>query len=281
MTKEEAIAVFECLATEMTAILAGIPKSEAAADQIKRYIDAYDIAISALRIKQKQESECTKCSGIMYRQTDSGKIIPVGQRCGAKITPPCYVPDGDGCAYQIYGDNNDEPIDRCKSCPLCQSDKIRHKQESVHNDPLVLDELRQMRGEPVWCKELECYGIVKMEKVGSWANELFLVGTWHNGDAAVNFEYDIKSRGLTLYRHKPEEGDGMSKPMSEQMQKLAARYEKATGKKFNAKTNAQKIRSMTDEELAKLFEELCYDSMAHRAKYWLHWLQQPAEEEPK
>ncbi len=26
------------------------------------------------------------------------------------------------------------------------------------------------------------------------------------GDAAVNFEYDIKSRGLTLYRHKPEEG---------------------------------------------------------------------------
>ena len=45
--------------------------------------------------------------------------------------------------------------------------------------------------------------------------------------------------------------------------------------------DAQKIRSMTDEELAKLFEELCYDSMAHRAKYWLHWLQQPAEEEPK
>ena len=66
--------------------------------------------------------------------------------------------------------------------------------------------LHLMRGEPVWCKELECYGIVKMEKVGSWANELFLVGTWHNGDAAVNFEYDIKSRGLTLYRHKPEEG---------------------------------------------------------------------------
>lgn len=171
-----------------------------------QFNQAIIMAISALRTQQKQENECAKCSGIVYRQTDSGKIIPVGQRCGAKITPPCYVPDGDGCAYQIYGDNDDEPIGRCKSCPLCQSDKIRHKQESVHNDPLVLDELRQMRGEPVWCKELECYGIVKMEKVGSWANELFLVGTWHNGDAAVNFEYDIKSRGLTLYRHKPEEG---------------------------------------------------------------------------
>lgn len=43
----------------------------------------------------------------------------------------------------------------------------------------------------------------------------------------------------------------MSKPMSEQMQKLTARYEKATGKKFGAKTNAQKIRSMSDEELAE------------------------------
>lgn len=113
-------------------------------------IDAYDIAVSALRIQQKQESECANCSGIVYRQTDSGKIIPVDQRCGVKITPPCYVPDGDGCAYQIYGDNNDEPIARCKSCPLCQSDKIRHKQEPAHNDPLTLDELMQMDGKPVW-----------------------------------------------------------------------------------------------------------------------------------
>ena len=42
----------------------------------------------------------------------------------------------------------------------------------------------------------------------------------------------------------------MSKSMSEQMQKLANRYEKATGKKFDVKTNAQKIRAMSDEELA-------------------------------
>lgn len=88
---------------------------------------------------------------------------------------------------------------QANECTKCQSDKIRHKQESVHNDPLVLDELRQMRGEPVWCKELECYGIVKMEKVGRWANELFLVGTWHNGDVAVNFEYDIKSRPVLRF----------------------------------------------------------------------------------
>ena len=80
----------------------------------------------------------------------------------------------------------------------------------------------------------------------------------------------------------------MSKPMSEQIQKLAARYEKATGKRFCGKTNAQKIRAMSDKELAEFikhikvraalckavknndaFEELCS----------AEWLQQPAEED--
>ena len=91
---------------------------------------------------------CADCSGIVYRQTSSGKIIPADQRCGAKITPPCYQPDGDGCAYQIYGDNNDEPIDRCKACPLCYSDKVRHT--APENKALTLDELREMDGEPVF-----------------------------------------------------------------------------------------------------------------------------------
>lgn len=71
----------------------------------------------------------------------------------------------------------------------------------------------------------------------------------------------------------------MSKPMSEQMQKLAARYEKANGKKFNAKTNAQKIRGMSDEELAKLL--CCTGWRMFEQKECLEWLQRPAVEEDK
>ena len=52
--------------------------------------------------------------------------------------------------------------------------------------------------------------------------------------------------------------DSMNKPMSKQMQKLADRYEKATWKKFDAKTNAQKIRAMTDEELAEFLSSITY-----------------------
>ena len=68
----------------------------------------------------------------------------------------------------------------------------------------------------------------------------------------------------------------MSKPMSKQTQKLADRYEKATGKKFDVKTNAQKIRGMSDEELAKLL--CCTGWRMFEQKECLEWLQQPAEE---
>ena len=67
----------------------------------------------------------------------------------------------------------------------------------------------------------------------------------------------------------------MSKPMSEQVQKLAARYEKATGKKFDVKTNAQKIRGMSDEELAKLL--CCTGWRMFEQKECLEWLQRPAK----
>lgn len=67
----------------------------------------------------------------------------------------------------------------------------------------------------------------------------------------------------------------MSKPLSEQMQKLAARYEKATGKKFGARTNADRIRDMSDEELAEFLIDLADDGNLKIRE----WLQQPAEED--
>ena len=71
----------------------------------------------------------------------------------------------------------------------------------------------------------------------------------------------------------------MNKPMSEQMQKLANKYEKATGKKFDVKTNAQKIRDMNDEELAKLL--CCTGWRMIEQKECLEWLQQSSGEEDK
>lgn len=125
------------------------------------------------------------------------------QQQAEKFNPPCYQPDGDGCAYQTYGDNNDEPIDRCKECPLCYSDKTRH-QRSADNDPLTLEELREMDGEPAFLSLGGTYGewvlvrILKYPKV-----EISFVH--RNGICApANLAFGY---GGKLYRHKPEEAD--------------------------------------------------------------------------
>ena len=81
---------------------------------------------------------------------------------------------------------------------------------------------------------------------------------------------------MNYHKFTPEKRN-VSKPMSKQMQKLAARYEKATGKKFDTQTNAQKIRGMSDEELAKLL--CCTGWKMFEYKECLEWLKQPAEED--
>ena len=74
----------------------------------------------------------------------------------------------------------------------------------------------------------------------------------------------------------------MSNPMSEQRQKLADRYEKSTGKKFGARTNADRIRSMSDEELSVLIaKEIVHVPLSgfYVAKSaWLRWLQETVDE---
>ena len=83
--------------------------------------------------------------------------------------------------------------------------KSRDKAESECQKPLTIDELRKMAGEPVWCADYQCYGIIEVESVGRWANIPLLVGVWHDRGVAGKFEYDIKKRGLTIYRSKPKD----------------------------------------------------------------------------
>ena len=122
--------------------------------------------------------------------------------------PPCYQPDGDGCAYQCY-DGDDEPIDKCKECPLCYSDKQRH--HTPPNEPLTLEQLREMDGEPVWVKCLkpsqytdppERWRILEKSITGHF-------GVW-NGDCAL-IERNYGTDWLAYRR--PPEGAGWLKFM--------------------------------------------------------------------
>ena len=86
--------------------------------------------------------------------------------------------------------------------------------------PLTLKELKGMAGKPVYCPDVDGYGIIKCETKGTWAGIPFLVGAWHNDGVAVNFEYDIKKRKLKCYRIEQgatPEKDIPTKPVDREM----------------------------------------------------------------
>ena len=68
------------------------------------------------------------------------------------------------------------------------------------NEPLTLDELRKMDGEPVWVEEVEHWALIDIEKGGQWAGFPFAV--WEENGA--NFTYNIEDRELHCFRRLPE-----------------------------------------------------------------------------
>lgn len=70
----------------------------------------------------------------------------------------------------------------------------------MNKEALTLEELQELAGKPVYCPDIESYGIVKYETMGAWAGVPFLVGAWHCDGVAVNFEYNIVERKLNCYR---------------------------------------------------------------------------------
>lgn len=68
-------------------------------------------------------------------------------------------------------------------------------------EPLTIEEIRKMHEQPVWCESMGCWGIVTVEEYGQWAGVPFLLG--HQG---CQFNFNIESRGLVVYRMKPAEG---------------------------------------------------------------------------
>ena len=104
MTREEAIKYWELFNSEIDDLLYLYRSDGACKKTLEEQREAAEFTIAALR-EQREE-----------------------------FMPPCYKPDGDGCAYQIYGTDDDEPIERCKACTLCYVDKMRHNEPKTPCD---------------------------------------------------------------------------------------------------------------------------------------------------
>ena len=97
--------------------------------------------------EQRQAYEWAKNQNYQFVAARYAKILAglIDEFTPPNEPPTCYQPDGDGCAYQCY-DGDDEPIDKCKECPLCYSDKQRH--HTPPNEPLTC-ELVDRHGMPL------------------------------------------------------------------------------------------------------------------------------------
>lgn len=68
------------------------------------------------------------------------------------------------------------------------------------NEPLTLEQLREMDGEPVWVEDVKHWALIDIEKGGQWDGVPFAI--WAENGA--KFTYNVKSRGLHCYRRPPE-----------------------------------------------------------------------------
>ena len=68
------------------------------------------------------------------------------------------------------------------------------------NEPLTIEELREMNGEPVWIEDVKHWALIDIEKGGQWDGVPFAI--W--AENGMKFTYNIKNRGLHCYRRPPE-----------------------------------------------------------------------------
>ena len=68
------------------------------------------------------------------------------------------------------------------------------------NEPLTLEQLREMDGEPVWVEDVKHWALIDIEKGGQWDGVPFAV--W--AENGVKFTYNVESRDLHCYRRPPE-----------------------------------------------------------------------------
>lgn len=190
MTKDEAILCLECMAIDMTGGMAGLSETSPMTDLLARRIEAINLAQNALRAQKETENlwhnaktDPPKNPGLYYGRKDNTNSMWL-----------CRYRDGVW-VLDMYPEQ-EMPIVQWAEYTSFSSGQ-QPKVEAEKNEPLTLDELRQMDGEPVWCQDkqrpaLSCWGVVYV----NWADG------YVNGFANDYVLHDLGVRWLA-YRHKP------------------------------------------------------------------------------
>ena len=157
------------------------------------------------------------------KQDNQPTLTPPNEWVSAKDNPPqltgkyiCCVEDTHGYMWSIPADYLLEmktwvgEFGEIKNkvvywMPLpAPPDKDNHVPAKAPNEPLTLEQLREMDGEPVWVEEINHWALIDIETGGRWSGIPFVVGA-ENG---ASFCYNIKARNLHCYRCQPKKKGG-------------------------------------------------------------------------
>ena len=73
-----------------------------------------------------------------------------------------------------------------------------------HNqNPLTLEQLRQMDGQPVWIEDVGCFGLVSVADIGAFKGVPYV----RFCKSVDSFKHNVEYRGLKLYACKPIDFD--------------------------------------------------------------------------
>lgn len=233
MTAEKAIVLIECSANELRETLKETTMPSSAAEQLQRYIDAYEMAISALR-QQEHKCPCNLC-GYGPPSSMNGKpctmcpAVPKQEPLSnSKVVKSSDLFDEDGGEIQVCEPVTNRnglkvvEIDQVKpptldevtwkNCATCSPDsqedcrKCWCEWTQSQNDPLTLYELRKMDGEPVFLVDLVHKSDPKVPDLcGGW-----IVFTKHDQNGFIPrgggfFSNDGYGKNWLSYRQKPKE----------------------------------------------------------------------------
>lgn len=103
--------------------------------------------------------------------------------------------------FRYYDEWGDEIEDVSHWMPLpAAPDKDNHVPAKAPNEPLTVEQLRGMDGEPVWVKDVRHWALIDIGKGGKWDGVPFAIWV-ENG---VRFYYNILARNLLCYRFPPK-----------------------------------------------------------------------------
>lgn len=66
-------------------------------------------------------------------------------------------------------------------------------------NPLTLEQLREMDGQPAWCEDVERWALISVSDVGKWEGVPFALFVRDGG----RFEWDIEDHGLCMHPYPP------------------------------------------------------------------------------